>query len=247
MLTDRDFGASGMGVGAVHNPSESERQFRLLINDVRNHALYTIDPEGIVVSWNAGAERVLGYTAAEIVGLHFSKFYTASERTDGVPMRALDSARAQGRFESESLRVRKDGAAFWADAVIEPIRDIDGELIGFTKIIYDISGRKRVQSELRRAEEFLRLVIESIPAAILVKDVKDRRFAMVNDAAEKLIGMPRAEIVGRTAEAIYPDDYAGLVRDEDEELLRLGELFIDDHTIELRGKSRVSLPLRARF
>ena len=79
-----------------------------------------------------------------------------------------------------------------------------------------------------------------VPAAILVKDVKDRRFAMVNDAAEKLIGMPRAEIVGRTAEAIYPDDYAGLVRDEDEELLRLGELFIDDHTIELRGKeSRV--------
>jgi PAS domain S-box-containing protein len=131
---------------------ESERQFRLLVAGVTDYAIYMLDPNGIVVSWNAGAERIKGYKASEIIGQHFSRFYTERDRAAGLPVRALHAATQEGRFEAEGLRMRKDGALFWANVVIDPIRDEKRELIGFAKITRDITERRNAQKALQESE-----------------------------------------------------------------------------------------------
>ena len=131
----------------------SEERFRLLVQGVTDYAIYMLDPEGRVSSWNAGAERFKGYAADEIIGEHFSRFYTDSDRAGGVPRRALETAQREGRFEAEGWRMRKDGTRFWASVVIDPIRDDQGTLIGFTKITRDLTERKKSQEELDRARE----------------------------------------------------------------------------------------------
>jgi diguanylate cyclase (GGDEF)-like protein/PAS domain S-box-containing protein len=139
-------------------------------------------------------------------------------------------------IDREESIVDTAGARKWLLTTKMPLRNDRDEIFGLVGISRDITGRMRVADELRRAQEFLNLVVESVPDAILVKDVHSRRFTMVNCAAEELIGMPRADILGETADAIYPTNYAKLVWKEDEELLRSGELFLDNHIIELRGK-----------
>jgi PAS domain S-box-containing protein len=131
---------------------ESERQFRLLVAGVTDYAIYMLDPNGIVASWNAGAQRIKGYTADEIIGHHFSRFYTEPDRSAGVPARALYTASQEGRFEAEGRRVRKDGSVFWANVVIYQIRDETGELIGFAKITRDITERRKAQLELEETQ-----------------------------------------------------------------------------------------------
>ena len=113
-------------------PSADER-YQLLIDAISDYAIYMLDPDGIVTSWNSGARRVKGYAAPEIVGSHFSKFYTEDDRRAGLPARALKTAEAEGKFESEGWRVRNDGSRFWAHVVIDPIRSPDGRLIGFAE------------------------------------------------------------------------------------------------------------------
>src|SRR3569833_1869795 len=125
----------------------------LLVQSVTDYAIYMLDPEGLVTSWNPGAERVKGYTADEILGEHFSRFYPAEDREAGVPPRALETARNEGRFEAEGWRVRKDGSRFWASVVFDPIRDAEGTLIGFTKITRDLTERKQAQEALEVARE----------------------------------------------------------------------------------------------
>ena len=131
---------------------ESERQFRLLVAGVTDYALFMLDPNGIVISWNAGAERIKGYAADEIIGQHFSRFYTERDRAAGMPARALYTATQEGRFEAEGWRVRKDGSMFWANVVIDPIRDERGELIGFAKITRDATERRDAQEALQAAQ-----------------------------------------------------------------------------------------------
>lgn len=134
----------------------SEEQFRLLVNGVTDYALYMLDPAGHVVSWNAGAERIKGYSAAEIVGQHYSRFYGAEERERGEPQRNLELARREGRLEREGWRYRKDGSRFWAHVVIDPIMNEAGdELVGFAKITRDITERKQAQEQLEKAREEL--------------------------------------------------------------------------------------------
>ena len=133
---------------------DSERQFRLLVAGVTDYALYMLDPDGIVTSWNAGAERIKGYAADEIVGRHFSRFYTEKDRGSRPACAALcRPPREQGRFEAEGWRVRKDGTLFWANVVIDAIRDETGKLIGFAKITRDITERREAQDALRSAPE----------------------------------------------------------------------------------------------
>jgi PAS domain S-box-containing protein len=127
---------------------ESERQFRLLVAGVTDYALFMLDPNGVVSSWNPGAERIKGYRAEEIIGQHFSRFYTERDRAQGGPARALKSAAATGRFEQEGWRVRKDGSLFWAHIVIDAIRDEAGELAGFAKITRDITERREAEIAL---------------------------------------------------------------------------------------------------
>src|SRR4030095_1628031 len=132
----------------------SEEQFRLLVQGVSDYAIYLLDLEGKVTNWNLGAQRIKGYFANEIVGQHFSRFYTDEDRAAGIPQTALETARRDGRFEKEGWRIRKDGSRFWAHVVIDAIRDDDGNTIGYAKITRDITERKKHEEELERAREF---------------------------------------------------------------------------------------------
>jgi PAS domain S-box-containing protein len=131
---------------------ESERQFRRLVEGVRDYALYMLDPNGVIISWNSGAERIKGYSAAEIIGSHFSRFYVEDERAAGLPAKALAVAAREGRFESEGWRVRKDGSTFWANAVLDRIQDEKGVLVGYAKITRDITERRNAQLDLEEAQ-----------------------------------------------------------------------------------------------
>jgi len=132
-----------------------EQQYRLMVQSVHDYALYMLDPTGKVVSWNAGAARIKQYSAEDIIGRHFSCFYTEEDRNKGLPARALRFAQTEGHYEAEGWRVRKDGTRFWANAVIDPVRDASGELIGFAKITRDITERKQAQEALERTREQL--------------------------------------------------------------------------------------------
>jgi PAS domain S-box-containing protein len=132
----------------------SERQFRLLVNGVSDHALYMLDPNGVVVSWNAGAERIKGYRADEVIGQHYSKFFTEADRMAGLPARGLYVAQEQGRYEAEGWRVKKDGSLFWANIALHALRE-HGVLIGFAKITRDVSERRLAQLELEKTQERL--------------------------------------------------------------------------------------------
>jgi len=140
---------------ATERLRESERQFRLLVDALKDYAVFKLTPEGIVSSWNSGAERSKGYKAEEILGRHFSQFYTEDDRAQGLPERALRGALEFGRFEMEGWRVRKDGSRFWASVVIDPIYDENGEHIGFAKITRDITERREAQLALQRTQEQL--------------------------------------------------------------------------------------------
>ncbi|MDE5452697.1 PAS domain S-box protein [Bradyrhizobium sp. CSA112] len=133
---------------------ESERNFRLLVEGVADYALYMLDPNGLVTSWNVGGQRIKGYTPTEIIGQHFSRFYTEVDRTSGKPLRALRIAREQGRYEEEGWRVRKDGTFFWASVVIDPICE-DGKLVSFAKITRDITERRAAQLKLDQMHQQL--------------------------------------------------------------------------------------------
>jgi PAS domain S-box-containing protein len=133
---------------------ESERSFRLLVEGVADYALYMLDPRGVVTNWNIGGQRIKGYLPAEIVGQHFSRFYTPSDQANGKPARALKIAEQHGRYEEEGWRVRKDGSFFWASVVIDAIKE-DGRLIGFAKITRDITERRESALKLERMQKQL--------------------------------------------------------------------------------------------
>ncbi|WP_241509677.1 sensor domain-containing protein [Pseudomonas ovata] len=193
---------------------EQERHFRLLVQGVTDYAIYMLDVDGHVVNWNAGAERAKGYQAAEIVGQHFSVFYTSDDRTHGLPQQGLATARREGRFEAEGIRLRKDGTHFWTHVVIMPIHDDDGQLIGFSKVTRDITERRAAELEVLKAKElaerysekmaglsrFLDSVIGSIPASVIVQDAGTREILLVNEQAQRLFGLHDQPMVGRQAQ-----------------------------------------------
>ena len=131
----------------------SEDRFRLLVQGVADYAIFMLDPNGFVTNWNAGAARIKGYTAEEIVGHHFSRFYTQEDQQRGLPQTVLETARRTGKFETEAWRVRKDGTRFWANVVIDAIHDGTGQLIGFAKITRDLTERKAAEEQLRQAQK----------------------------------------------------------------------------------------------
>src|SRR5689334_3794748 len=131
-----------------------EGRYRLLIEAVIDYAIFLLDPSGIVTTWNPGAQRIKGYRADEIIGEHFSRFYTEQDQEAGLPARALAIAKHEGKFETEGWRVRKDGSQFWAYVVIDPIRSPTGEIIGFAKITRDLTERKEAEKKLENAREF---------------------------------------------------------------------------------------------
>src|SRR5213075_615997 len=132
--------------------AESERRFRLMVESVVDYAIFMLDPGGHVASWNPGAERIKGYSPAEIIGEHFSRFYPAEEIAKGKPQWELEVAAREGRFAEEGWRLRKDGTPFWAGVLISAVRDEDGALLGFAKVTRDLTERKQVEAELVRAK-----------------------------------------------------------------------------------------------
>ena len=138
----------------LHRIDENER-FRLLVDAITDYAIYMLDVDGFVSSWNAGARRFKGYDDAEIVGQHFSRFYTEEDQLKGMPQKALRIAAAEGRFETEGWRLRKDGSRFWAHVIVDPVKDIDGHVIGFAKVTRDLSERRRAQDALEKVQHAL--------------------------------------------------------------------------------------------
>lgn len=134
---------------------DEAQRFKLLVEGVWDYAIFLLDPGGFVATWNAGAQRFKGYDTSEIIGQHFSRFYTEEDRAAGIPQHALATAASTGRFEAEGWRVRKDGTRFWASVVIDPIRSDEGHLIGFAKITRDITEKLHSQKELHIAQEAL--------------------------------------------------------------------------------------------
>src|SRR5271166_5480800 len=130
---------------------ESERRYSVLVDGVTDYAIYMIDPNGIVTNWNRGAQRIKGYHTEEIVGQHFSCFYTEEDRAANAPQRSIEIAARDGRYEAETWRVRKDGSRFLANVVIDALKDNNGELIGFAKITRDVTERVRAARELEEA------------------------------------------------------------------------------------------------
>jgi PAS domain S-box-containing protein len=140
---------------AVQAQLEAERRFRLLVQGVTDYAVFMLDPDGVVSNWNTGAERIKGYTAEEIVGQHFSRFYTPEDLEAGVPTRALEAARTEGRWTAEGWRQRKDGTRFWASVLIDAIRDEAGDILGFAKVTRDLTERRDAQLELEKSQQAL--------------------------------------------------------------------------------------------
>jgi len=153
---------------AIEKLQHSEEQFRLLVENVQDYAIYMLDPNGIISTWNSGAERIKGYTAEEVLGKHFSCFFRPEDREAGLPKRALEIAAREGQYEEENLRVRKDGSVFWANVLITAVHDHTGTLRGFAKVVRDITMRKETEARLREKE---RLAALGTTAAVFAHEI----------------------------------------------------------------------------
>jgi PAS domain S-box-containing protein len=184
----------------------SEHRFRLLVEGVTDYAICLLDPSGFIASWNAGAQRITGYTEGEIVGQHFSQFYTREDRVLGMPLRALGSAVRNGRYEQEGWRVRKDGSRFRASVVLDAIRGGNGELLGFAKITRDVTERQTAQEALRDSERQLRLLIAGVTGQALYMLDPDGFVSSWNAGAERIKGYRSEEIIGQHFSRFYTDE-----------------------------------------
>ncbi len=187
-----------------------EERFRLLVESVKDYGIFMLDDGGKIASWNLGAERINGYTAAEIIGRHFSIFYPQEDIAAGKPERDLQVAEADGRIEDEGWRVRKDGTRFWADVVITALRDpATGELQGFGKVTRDLTERKIAEENLRHSEEQFRLLVENVEEyAIFLLDPAGR-VTTWNLGAHRAKGYTALEIIGQSFDRFYtPEDRA---------------------------------------
>ncbi len=193
--------------GAQRTPGEE--RYRLLIQSVRDYAIFMLDPSGHVLTWNPGAERFKGYTADEIVGEHFSRFYPPEALSRGLPARELKVASEVGSFEDEGWRVRKDGSQFWANVIITAMRDEAGELVGFAKVTRDLTERRNDEEALRQSEERFRLLVEGVQEyAIFMLDVNGM-VASWNAGAQRIKGYEAREILGRHFSVFYPAEARG--------------------------------------
>jgi len=184
----------------------ADGRYRLLVEAVTDYAIYMLDPTGIVTSWNPGAQRFKGYKPEEIIGQHFSRFYSEEDRAKGVPARALQTAIEEGKFESEGWRIRKDGTRFWAYVVIDPIRSPAGELVGYAKITRDLTERKAAEEALRRSEEQFRLLVQGVTDyAIYLLDTEGH-VSNWNLGAQRIKGYLPEEIIGRHFSQFYTDE-----------------------------------------
>ena len=179
--------------------------YEVLIQGVVDYAIYMLDPDGRVASWNPGAEKIKGYSEDEILGEHFSRFYTPEDRAAGVPERALRMAIETGRFTAEAWRCRKDGSRFWALVVIDPIYQ-DGTLIGFAKITRDMTEQREAQLAAMESERRFRLLVESVTDYAIYMLSPEGRVTNWNVGAERIKGYAASEIIGQHFSRFYTDE-----------------------------------------
>ena len=204
MTEDFDVGAATSARAAGGIAHETGELHRLLVESVQDYAIFALDPQGYILSWNAGAERFKGYKAHEIIGKHFSIFYPQSKIDEGFPEYELRVAARVGRFEDEGWRIRKDGTRFWANVVITALRDRTGELVGFAKVTRDLTERRVAEEALRESEERFRLLVQGVrDYAIFMLD-PDGNVATWNEGAERINGYTAEEIVGKHFSTFYP-------------------------------------------
>jgi PAS domain S-box-containing protein len=182
-----------------------DRQYRLFVESVTDYAIYLLDPQGLITTWNAGAQRFKGYDASEVIGRNFSMFYTPEDRANGAPQRSLQIAASEGRFETEGWRVRKDGSRFWASVVLDPIRE-HGQIVGYAKVTRDISDRKASIDALRGALAANQAIFDSSVDVICAIDGQGV-FTKVSKSAVNVWGYEAEELVGQSfINFVHPDD-----------------------------------------
>ena len=224
----------------------TEDRFRILVEGIQDYAIFLMNPEGVVNSWNPGAERLTGYSAGDIIGLPFSRLFPQEEVASGRPGEILAWAAALGRLEDEGLRVRKDGSRFLVSGVITCVYDGEGVLQGFTKVCRDITAQRAAENalqsradslegqvqtqiqELRASEARLQGFIRHAPAVIAFKDAEGR-FLVINPQMEAIIGKPSAEILGRRNEDLFPPEVCAHYRERDERALRLRQAIQEEN------------------
>lgn len=185
----------------------AERRFELLVSGISDYAIYMLSPEGIVSSWNAGAERFKGYAADEIIGQHFSRFYTPEDQATGLPAQALQTALRKGKFESEGWRVRKDGTRFWTSVVIDAIYDTNGEHIGFSKVTRDVTEQRQAQQALHESEQRFRMLVQGVTDYAIYMLSPAGEVTNWNAGAQRIKGYTAEEVVGTSFARFHtPED-----------------------------------------
>lgn len=211
--------------------------FQLLVDAVTDYALYMIDPDGRIVTWNKGAERFKGYSSAEIIGEHFSRFFSDEDREAGLPARALSTAASEGRFEGEGWRVRKDGSQFWAHAILDAIHGDDGALVGFAKITRDITEKRRLEQEASDSALQLKMLVQGVRDYAIYMLDPHGRISSWNAGAQSIKGYREDEVLGRHFSLFYTeqDRAGGVPRDALATSLRDGKFEAEAQRVRKDG------------
>ncbi|PKV75982.1 PAS domain-containing sensor histidine kinase [Pontibacter ramchanderi] len=208
-----DINLTSVTAAAAGINTRGQEQYRILIDSITDYAIFLLNAEGYIITWNTGAKQIKGYDADEIIGKHFSTFYTQKDIDDNYPLKELKEAVARGKYEDEGWRVKKDGSVFWANVVITPIFNEQKELIAFSKITRDLSERKKAEDDLYRAfeelkesEERFRLLIEGVTDyAIFMLDPAGN-VATWNNGAHRMNGYEADEIIGKYFARFYSQE-----------------------------------------
>src|ERR1700730_10721979 len=185
---------------ALHALRDSEEKYQLLLDGIRDYAIFMIDPHGLVLTWNTGAERIKGYKAEEIIGRNFSCFFPQKDFERGRPQEVLRLTAASGRHEEQGMRVRKDGSRFVASVTFTALRDRNGNLLGFSEFSHDLSKSKESEAKYRG-------LLEAAPDAMVVVN-QNGEIVLLNVQAEKQFGYSRDELVGQQVKNIIPKGFA---------------------------------------
>lgn len=200
---------------------DREEQYRLLVEGVKDYAIFGLDPQGRITSWNSGAELMKGYAVAEALGRHVSLFYTEADLAQGRLDHILQVAATEGRVEDKGWRKRKDGSLFWADVVLTALRDQSDRLYGFSNVVRDITQQKRDAEALQESYRLLQTVIEGTGDAIFVKD-RQGRYKLANSATARIFGTSKEEVLGKTDSELLPSEVAAFLQQVDRTVMEIG-------------------------
>jgi len=232
---------------------DDDKNYRLLVNGIADYAIYLLDANGQVASWNTGAQRTLGYSSAEIIGQHYDCFYRDIDRDEQMPQRDLDIARQQGRMEDYGWRQRSDGSTFWSHVVIDSIYQSPGVVLGFAIVTRDVTEKYHHEQQLLKSKkqaeinnqqmaaltEFLDTVIANIPSAVIVKDANSGRILLVNPQAESLLQQPSTKLLGNVADECLDPIFNDFLQRMASEAIRNGGINISEQQLLLANDSRI--------